>query len=515
MRGGRIALVLSALAALAVLTPLVVLALLSIGAEFRFDARSLEIIVNSIALAGLTVVGATAIGVPIALVTSHADLRFRGLWLVLLAAPLAIPSYIGAFTWFAAFGAGGEIEQLTGLTTPDARGLPGAAAVMTLYTYPFVLLTTRAALARLDGTQVDAARCLGLSLHQAIARIVLPGVRAGVAAGALLVALYALSDFATPAILGVDTFTRMIYIEYNAFGLDRAALLSLQLLVLVGIVLWLESRVGIERAAPGRRLEIALGNRLKGLMMGFMALLLTVAVLLPALVFGLWLVRDGVGSFDPILIWNSAWPALLAALFAVLVAMPVAFAAAHGGFGRLLERIASLGFGIPGIVLATALVYVGLRLGFLYQTLALLVAGYVLRFLPLAIGSLRTSAERIDSNLIGAARSLGASRFETFRRIGVPLVLPGIVAGAALVFLEAMRELPATLLLRPTGLETLTTRLWQVFEAGYLGRAAVPGLLLIAISALALMVMLSGESLLERSRPRAGKRSMPRGETDA
>ena len=299
MSGGRLALGLSALAALAVLAPLLVLALLAVGAEFRFDARSVEIIVNSIALAGLTVVGATVIGVPIALVTSHANLRFRRLWLVLLAAPLAIPSYIGAFTWFAAFGAGGEIEQLTGLATPDARGLLGAAAVMTLYTYPFVLLTTRAALARLDGTQVDAARCLGLSLHRAIVRIVLPGVRAGVAAGALLVALYALSDFATPAILGVDTFTRMIYIEYNAFGLDRAALLSLQLLVLVGLVLWLESRVGIERAAPGRRLEIALGHRLKGLMLVFMCFVLALAVLLPALVFGLWLVRDGVGSFRP------------------------------------------------------------------------------------------------------------------------------------------------------------------------------------------------------------------------
>ena len=513
MNGGRITLALSALAALAVLAPLVVLAFLAAGAEVGFDARSAEIAVNSILLAALTTLGASAIGVPIALVTSHADLKYRKLWLALLAAPLAIPSYIGAFAWFAAFGPGGEIARLTGVTTPGARGLLGAAAVMTLYTYPFVLLTTRAALARLDGTQVDAARSLGLSLHQAILRIVLPGVRAGIAAGALLVALYALSDFATPAILGVDTFTRMIYIEYNAFGLDRAAMLSLQLLALVGVVLWLESRVGVERGAPGRRLEIALPERLKWAMMGMMVLVFAAAVLLPAFVFGLWLLRDGAGGFDPVLIWNSAWPSLLAALAAVVVATPVAFAAAQGGAGRLFERITSLGFGIPGIVLATALVYVGLRLDFLYQTLALLVAGYVLRFLPLAAGALRTSAERIDANLIGAARSLGASRFETFRRIGVPLVMPGIIAGAALVFLEAMRELPATLLLRPTGLETLTTELWQVFEAGYFGRAAVPGLLLIAVSALALVVMLSGEGLLERSRAPAGRRVARAGET--
>lgn len=504
MSASWFSLALSGLTALGALSPFAVLAVLAFGAESSLDARSVEIALNSIALAALTVLGATVLGVPLALVTSHTDLRYRRLWLALLASPLAIPSYIGAFAWFAAFGPGGEIERLTGLTTPSARGLVGAAAVMTLYTYPFVLLTTRAALARLDGTLVDAARSLGLTLHQAILRIVLPRVRAGIAAGALLVALYALSDFATPAILGFDTFTRMIYVEYNAFGLGRAAMLSLQLLLLVGVVLWLESRVGVEREAPGRRLEIMLSSKLEGAMIALMALVLIAAVLLPALVFTLWLVRDGAGGFDLELIWNSAWPSLLAAIAAVIVALPVAFAATQGGLGRLFERITSLGFGIPGIVLATALVYVGLRIDFLYQTLALLVAGYVLRFLPLAVGSVRTSAARIDASLLGAARSLGASRFETFRRVSLPLVLPGIVAGAALVFLEAMRELPATLLLRPTGLETLTTELWRVFEAGYFGRGAVPGLLLIGVSALALVVMLTGEGLLERSRPHSG-----------
>jgi len=495
-----LSLVLSGLTALTALSPLVVLVTLAFGAEIDVDARNLDIALNSIVLAALTVIGATVIGVPLALVTSHSDLRYRKFWLALLSAPLAVPSYIGAFAWFAAFGPGGEIERLTGLLTPHARGLGGAAAVMSLYTYPFVLLTTRAALARLDGTLVDAARLLGLTLHQAVLRVLLPRVRAGIAAGSLLVALYALSDFATPAILGVDTYTRMIYVEYNAFGLDQAAMLSLQLLVLVGVVLWLASRVGVEREPPGRRLEISLSLRLKGWMIVLMALVLFAAILLPALVFGLWLVRDGAGAFDPVLIWNSAWPSLLAAVAAVIVALPVAFASAQGGLGRLFGRIASLGFGVPGIVLATALVYLGLRIGFLYQTLALLIGAYVLRFLPLAVGSLHSNAARIDASLIGAARCLGASRFETFRRVSLPLVLPGLVAGAALVFLEAMRELPATLLLRPTGLETLTTELWQVFEAGYFGRAAVPGMLLIGISALALVVMLTGEGLLERGR---------------
>ncbi len=478
--------------ALAVLAPIGVLAVLARGAELELGGQTGAIIANSVGLTVLTVAGAVLIGVPMALVTAHSNLAGRRVWLALLAAPLAIPSYIGAFAYFAAFGPGGEVETLSGIETGPVRGLWGAALVMTLYTYPFVLLTTRASLAHLDGRMVDAARSLGLTLPAALWRVVLPRVRNGIAAGALLVALYTLSDFATPAILRLDTFTRIIYVEYNAFGLDRAALLSLQLLLLVAVVLILESRVGVEREVPSRPLSLALPAPVRALVMAAMITVLLAALVLPGTVFGAWLWRDGAGSFDPVLVWNSTYPAALAAVVAVLVALPVAFAASAGRAGRWLERIATLGFGIPGIVMGTALVYVGLRLGFLYQTLALLVAGYVLRFLPLAVGAIRTSVARLDGNLIGAARSLGAGRLETFQRVQLPLILPGVIAGGALVFLEAMRELPATLLLRPTGLETLTTELWEVYEAGYFGHAAMPGLLLIGVSTLALVMMLSG-----------------------
>jgi len=497
---GRVAHVASAIVALAVLAPIVVLAVLATGADPDLGGQTLRIVANTLGLTLLSVAGAVFVGVPLALVTAHGDLPGRSLWLALLAAPLAIPSYIGAFACFAAFGPGGEVQALTGVTTPPVRGLPGAAMVMTLYTYPFVMLTTRASLRQLDGGLVDAARSLGLSLPAAVWRVVLPRVRSGIAAGALLVALYTLSDFATPAILRLDTFTRIIYVEYNAFGLDRAALLSLLLLALVAVVLVLESRVGTEREMPGRRLELSLAPMVRLLTLALMVVVLVAALALPAWVFGLWLWREGAGDFDPILVWNSAHPALLAAVCAVLVALPVAWAANTGTAGRWLERIATLGFGIPGIVMGTALVYVGLSTGFLYQTLVLLVIGYVLRFLPLAVGALRTSIGRVEGNLIGAARSLGASRFEAFRRVGLPLILPGVVAGGALVFLEAMRELPATLLLRPTGLETLTTELWRVYEAGYFGRAAVPGLLLIGVSAVALVLMLSGEDRLGKAK---------------
>ena len=488
----------AALIAAAALAPVLVLVYMSIGADLLFDGRTFEIVLNTVLLAVLTVTGAVLIGVPLAVVTTYADLPFRRVWVALLAAPLAIPSYLGAFAFFAAFGPGGEIESLTGIATPRAEGLVGASLVMTLYTYPFVLVSTRAALQSLDANVVDAARTLGLTLPAAMFRIVLPRAANGIAAGALLVALYTLSDFATPAIMHLDTFTRMIYVDYNAFGLDSAALMSLQLLALVVIVLFFESRIRVRRERPGRVLQLPLSRAVKSTAFALAGVVVLAAIVLPVAVFGAWLVREGVVGFEPRYALNSAYAALLAALGAVIVALPVAYAASAGWFGRLCERITYLGFGIPGIVMGTALLYLGLRLPLLYQTLALLVLAYILRFLPLAVGAVRASTERVENNLVGAARSLGASPGEAFRRVSLPLILPGIVAAAALVFLEAMRELPATLLLRPTGFDTLATYLWRVYEAGHLGRGAVPALALVLVSGVALVLMLSGEARRRR-----------------
>ena len=380
---------------------------------------------------------------------------------------------------------------------PTVNGLAGATLVMTLYSYPFVMLTTRASLLSLDASLVNAARTLGMTIGASLWRVVLPRVVTGIAAGALLVALYSLSDFGTPAIMRLDTFTRVIFVEYNAFGLSQAAMLSLQLLVIVGLVLFLESRVRGSKEKPGRHLTLWPSRGHKLMMALSIAPVTLLAIVLPLLVFGTWLLREGTGGFDATYAWNSAHASFLAALVAVVLAIPVAHAAIAGRAGRFMERLTYFGFGVPGIVMGTALVYVGLQLPFLYQTLALLVLAYVLRFLPLAVGSVRSTAEGLDPSLVKAARLLGASPREAFQRITLPLTLRGMVAGAALVFLEAMRELPATLMLGPTGFETLATYLWRVYEAGYFGRAAIPGLLLVLMSALGLALMLSGERRAE------------------
>jgi iron(III) transport system permease protein len=488
---------LALLIALVAVSPVVVLFGLVDDTSNLFDTRNLDLLLNTLLLMALTVLGATVLGVPLALLTAFVRLPFNKLWLILLAAPLAMPSYIGAFTFYAAFGPGGEIENLVGLSTPSASGLWGAALVMALYTYPFVLLTTRASLLSQDASLVNAARTLGMSLTGALWRVVLPRAVTGIAAGGLLAALYALSDFGTPAIMGLDTLTRVIYVEYNAFGLNQAAMLSLQLLAIVGLVLFLESRLKVTQERPGRSLILwPRGWQIPALVVAAAPVIL-LAIVLPLSVFSIWLVREGSGGFELAFAWNSTYASLLAALAAVVFAVPVAYAALGGRIGRILERVTYLGFGVPGIVMGTALVYIGLQLPFMYQTLGLLVLAYVLRFLPLAVGTVRSTAEKLDTSLVKAARVLGAGPREVFQRVTLPLTLRGMVAGAALVFLEAMRELPATLLLAPTGFETLATYLWRVYEAGYFGRAAIPGLLLVIMSGLGLALMLSGERRAE------------------
>ena len=242
------------LAALITLTPICILMVLASDSSSYFDSHNLTILGNTLALMGLTVLGSILIGVPLAFISAYVHLPFKKAWLVLFAAPLAIPSYIGAFTLYAAFGPGGEINNLLGFETPSMYGLSGAAIVMTLYTFPFVMMTTRSSLLSLDASMVNAARTLGMSMTQSVFKVILPRVVNGIAAGSLLVALYTLSDFGTPAMMRLDTFTRVIYVEYNAFELGRAAMLSLQLMVIVGFLLLVESQIKTASERHGRPL---------------------------------------------------------------------------------------------------------------------------------------------------------------------------------------------------------------------------------------------------------------------
>ncbi|WP_135663961.1 ABC transporter permease [Halorhabdus rudnickae] len=481
------------------------------------DPRTIEILIRSVALVAVVTVASVLVGVPIALLTARTDLPFARLFTVLAALPLAIPSYLGALAVLSAFGTGGiltgvlapiEIEQI-----PEISGFAGAALVLTLYTYPYVLLTTRASLLSLDTSLLEAARTLDAGRLESFRRVTLPQIAPGIAAGALLVTLYALADFGTPNFMGVEVFTQAIYARYNNHMRPWAALLSIQLLGVTAAILYLESQIGADdegayqsRGSSGGAV-IELGNW-RYVAALFPAVVAGLAVALPVIVFGLWLSSNAGGytaggmAFSWTYGWNSVYLALLAAGASLLVALPIAVAAARGRsrLAALADRLSYVGYATPGVVLAIALLLASLHglpksmTELVYRTLPLLIFAYVVRFVPQAIGAIRASTMQVDRRLIEAARTLGRTRLGAFRAVTLPLIAPGIATGAALVFLTTMKELPVTQMMRPFTFDhTLVTYIWRVREAGLYGRAAVPALALIVISGFSMAVILSQE----------------------
>ncbi|MFB6070218.1 MAG: ABC transporter permease [Halanaeroarchaeum sp.] len=505
-------LLLAAGIAVAVLSPVVwlILRAADIGvrriASLMVRPAAIEVLVNSLALVAVVTVGSVLLGVPLAVLTTRTDLPYRRFWTVAVSLPLVIPSYIGAFAFVSAFGPSGILADAIAVDLPTIYGFAGASLVLTLFIYPYVYISTRAALLTFDASLIEAARTLNHGHWDAFRRVTLPRIVPGIAAGALLVALYTLSDFGTPAIMHFDTFTRMIFVEFNTFARDLAALLSLQLLVVTAVILAIESRIGAEDAeayASGERggaeaLRIELGRwRWVAMLLPLAVSALTIVVTIAVLV--LWLVRASSGyaggfAFQWSYALNSFSVSALAALFATAAAIPVAYlSTARDGVGsKLIERGTYVGYAMPGIVLGLSLVYFGSTYApWLYQTIPLLLFAYLVRFMPQAVSTVRSSLLQIDPRLVEASRTLGRSRLSTFRRVTFPLVLPGIAAGGALVFLTTMKELPATLMLHPTGFKTIVTYIWMVQGSGNYGSAAVPALILVAISGLSMFVILA------------------------
>jgi iron(III) transport system permease protein len=486
---------------------------------------SVQVAVNSVVLTGIVTVGCVVVGVPLAVLTVQTDLPFRRFWTVVGALPLVVPSYIGAFTFIAAFGPRGELADLLAPLgverIPAIYGLHGAALVLVLFTYPYVFLTTRAALLSFDGTLVEAARTLNHSRWEAFKRVTLPQILPGVGAGTLLASLYALSDFGTPSLMRYEVFTQQIYVAQRSLGVPEGypAMLSLQLLAIVAVVLALESRVGGSTSAyisrgtrqPNR---IQLGAW-KWPALAFCSLVAVLCLGVPLGVLGWWLLRGGeaVFEFDPTAAWNSLKVAVGAAVVATLLALPVAGYSARSTSrtATIVDRLTYVGYAVPGVVIGVALLHLTTSTDLLtwwlpvgqeavtgvvqtlYKSIPLLVFAYVVRFLPQAVGTVRSSVLQVDPKLTEAARSLGRSSTGAFREVTFPLIAPGVAAGAALVFLTTMKELPATLLLSPIGFETLVTYIWLVRGAGSYGAAAIPALVLVGVSALSMVVILAQE----------------------
>jgi iron(III) transport system permease protein len=496
-----------------VVVPVAYLAYRAAGADREawdliLRARTLWLAVRSLGLAASVTGASLLIGVPLAWLVVRTDLPGRRVWGVLAALPLAFPSYVGALAVLAALGPRGLLQQLLegpfGVERlPSIAGFPGAFLSLTLFTYPYVYLICAAGLRGLDPSLEEVARTLGRDRWSTFRSVVLPLIRPSVAAGGLLVALYTLHDFGAVSLMRYQAFTQAIFLQYKAaFDRTPAAILSLMLVILAIGVLVAEfrlrgraryHRLGSGATRPPR--PAALG-RWRWPSILFVGGVVLMALVLPVTVLVVWLARGIVAgtavppAFDAAL--NSLAVSGLGAALCLVAALPLALLATRhpGRPSAILERTAYGGYGLPGLVVALAFVFLTAgALPSLYQTIPLVALAYVVLFLPQASEPLRAGLLRVGPRMEEAGRVLGRGRLPVLARVVIPLVARGAIVGFALVFLTAMKELPATLLLRPTGFETLATDTWAAASVGLYGRAAVPALLLVALTAIPLVML--------------------------
>ena len=496
----------AAIVGVAALLPLAYLVMRALSADE--DARSLvtldatlELVANTSLLAVGVVVAALAVGVPLAWLVVRTDLPGRRFWGLGASLPLVIPSFVAALALLGALAPRGLLQQalepLGVDRLPEIDGYWGAALALTLSTYPYVFLLAAAGLRSVDPTAEEAARSLGAGRTGVVARVTLPSLRPSLAAASLLVALYVLSDFGAVSLMGYSTLTTGIYVRYESLlALDAAAILALVLVGLAAVVVVLAShwrlRGAIYRSTPGagRSADLVRLGRWRWPALGFCTAVLGVFLVLPLGVLVWWSVQA-----DPIagraeVAWdaalNSSAVSAVAAAVAVVAVLPAAVLAWRypSRLSRLLERLTLFPSALPGIAVALALVFFGVRAGgILYQSLALLVLAYLVRFMPYALASTRASLDTVSPRLEEAARSLGRRPLGATTSVVLPLARPGMLAGAALVFLSTVKELPATLLLRPTGFETLATEIWKGTALGAYSTVAPSALLLVGIAA--------------------------------
>ena len=441
---------------------------------------------NTVRLAVVVTVACAVIGTAAAWCVERTDLPGRRAWAVFVVVPLAIPDFVVSFGW-------------SSLWT-WAHGFRGAVLVMTLAVYPLVYLPVAASLRGADPGQEEVARSLGSGRIKTFVRITLGQAKGAIAGGCLLVMLVLLAEYGAFEIVGYQTFTTEIFTEFNSYSLAASCALSLVLVLLSLLVLagegLLRGRGRVSRSGPmTQRLSPPL--RLGWARWPVLALFAALVLLALGVPIGsaLYWMAHGLppalsGGANVSLLDAAGHTALYggaAGALATVMAVPVALLAIrHSGRMRhALERSTYLVLGMPGVVIAVALSYFTERYaaGFGYGTSMLLIACYAIMFFPLALVGVKASLARAPVSLDEVARSLGQRRLAVLLRVTLRLTGPGLVAAFCLVFLSAVTELTATLLLIPTGTQTLATQFWAYESNLSYSQAAPFALVMIIVAA--------------------------------
>lgn len=445
------------------------------------------LLVNTVVLAASVTLASTVLGVLSAWVLARVRVPARRLLGALAVLPLAVPSYLAAFGWLAAF--------------PGIHGFWPAWLVLTVVTTPYVMLPVAATLRGASGAHTDVARTLGCTPVRAFRLVTWPAIRGSAFAGALLVCLYVLADFGGVALFRYPVLTTAVHQAYGAsFDRDYAAVLA-GLLVLVALLVYLGER----RLRPSRQFSVDREDARPPVRIGVWTPWAVAVLLLPAAgavgvpvlsLLNRMRAAESVAALDPADLAEATVNTVLlsgaGALIAVLLALPIATLAARhrGRTSRVLEAVASLPLAVPGIVIGLGLVFFSLGVvPVLYQTAAMLAFAYGVLFLPKAIGTVRGSIERVPTELEDVAATLGRGRLRRWWEVTARLARPGVAVSVLFITVTAMKELPATLMLRPTGTETLAVKLWAKTDISAYGAAVPYALTLLVVAAVPALLL--------------------------
>ncbi len=467
-----------------------------------WTTRIPELLLNTLSLSVSVAVIDLGLGVSLAWIVTRYRFPGSGTWDWLLILPLSIPSYVLAYTYTYLLKRGGTLEHIWhSVAGPDATVLSpfsfmGVVLVLALNTFPFVYLLSRSAFKNFNVSFEEAARTTGAGRITTFFRVSLPLIRPSLIAGLFLAILYVASDFGAVSLLRFQTFTYAVYQQMTGrFDNAAASCLSLVLVACACVFLFGErwfrrrSRFYQTTGQYQRPMPQPCGPLTALLMTGYLLLVFVAAFGIPCFLLIQWTIeafsagelsREFVGYA-----WNSLSLSGLTATVTIVCGVPLAYVASRRQTwaGTMCVQGAYTGYVLPGPVAALAvLVVVSQLIPQLYGTILILLLAYLIHFLPVALQGMESTLQQITPNLEEAARSLGVRPVRTFLFVTLPLVRGGFLSAWILVFVQCMKELPASLLLRPAGFDTLAVRIWQEASEELYQLAAPPALLIVVMT---------------------------------
>ena len=462
-----------------------------------WSSRLPELLANTLSLAVLVAIGSMLLGVSAAWWITRRDFAYRRLATWLMVLPLTIPTYVFAHIYTVMLDEDGWLGQLwlflfPGSAIPEIYNIYGVTLVLVLAGFSYVFLLVRDALSRSQQDIEDAARIHGATPWQTFWRVNLPMLRPAIAAGIALVVLHVLSDFGAVSMLRYQTFTLSIYLQMSSrFDYQAAAGLSLVLVTLsltfMVIERFFRNRQRYYGSGQSKKITAQKATLFETIAIWlWLGLIATFAFLLPLA----WMISWSYQAWQQDLIdtafWgyvgNSLTVSAIAATLTVIAALPVAIyhARERSAISQGFLYVSNVGFVLPGPVIALGILsFVIATMPAIYGGMAVLALAMMIRFLPLSIQAQESAVQQLTPSIEQAARSLGANWYENLTRVILPILKGGMATAWVLVFIDTLKELPATLILRPTGFDTLPVRIWIEASEEMLELAAPSSLMLV------------------------------------